>query len=209
MSILTITEYSNDVLTVTEKVMEITIADFDTGHGAISESYLGAKGSLVSATAAETPVDVAVGTDGQYLSADSGEASGLKWVTPTDTAKYYEFVVVAFASNLTTGDGKYYFVVPPEADGKSLTFVNARLITAATGANKFTMMVHNLTDAVDMLSTALTTDASETGSQTAAVPYVIDTTKDEVSTYDVIRIDIDQVGNTVAGAGLIVTLGFA
>lgn len=40
---------------------------------------LDAKGDLISATAADTPARLAVGTDGQYLQADSSTATGLKW----------------------------------------------------------------------------------------------------------------------------------
>ena len=42
-------------------------------------SILDAKGDLISATAADTPARLAVGTDGQYLKADSSTATGLAW----------------------------------------------------------------------------------------------------------------------------------
>jgi hypothetical protein len=43
---------------------------------------LDAKGDLISATAADTPARVAVGTNGQVLTADSTASTGLKWATP-------------------------------------------------------------------------------------------------------------------------------
>ena len=43
-------------------------------------TILDAKGDLISATAADTPARLAVGTNGQYLSADSTASTGLKWV---------------------------------------------------------------------------------------------------------------------------------
>lgn len=46
-------------------------------------TILDAKGDLISATAADTPARLAVGTNGQVLTADSTEATGLKWATPT------------------------------------------------------------------------------------------------------------------------------
>ncbi len=42
-------------------------------------TILDAKGDLISATAADTPARLAVGTDGQVLTADSTTATGLKW----------------------------------------------------------------------------------------------------------------------------------
>ncbi len=46
----------------------------------VFKSTLAAKGDLISASAAATPVAVTVGTNGQVLSADSTQTSGLKWI---------------------------------------------------------------------------------------------------------------------------------
>jgi hypothetical protein len=48
---------------------------------AIQNAIMDAKGDLIGATAADTPSRLAVGTDGQILTADSAEATGLKWTT--------------------------------------------------------------------------------------------------------------------------------
>lgn len=49
---------------------------------AIQNAIVDAKGDLISATAADTPARLAVGTNGQVLQADSTTATGLKWATP-------------------------------------------------------------------------------------------------------------------------------
>ena len=48
---------------------------------AIQNTIVDAKGDLITATAADTPARLAVGTNGQVLSADSTAATGLAWVT--------------------------------------------------------------------------------------------------------------------------------
>lgn len=46
----------------------------------IQETLIDAKGDLLSATAADTPARLAVGTNAYVLSADSTESTGLKWI---------------------------------------------------------------------------------------------------------------------------------
>lgn len=46
---------------------------------AIQNAIVDAKGDLIAATGADTPARLAVGTNGYVLTADSAEATGLKW----------------------------------------------------------------------------------------------------------------------------------
>jgi hypothetical protein len=48
---------------------------------AIQNAIVDAKGDLIGATAADTPARLAVGTNGQLLTADSTAATGLAWTT--------------------------------------------------------------------------------------------------------------------------------
>jgi len=106
-------------------------------------------------------------------------------------------------SDLTTalvaGTSKAYFRMPFAG---TLTDVRASVLTAATGATLLTVDINE--GGASILSTKLTFDASEKTTTTAATPAVISdaTLADDAE----ITIDIDSVGNTIAGAGLIVTL---
>jgi len=119
--------------------------------------------------------------------------------------KVIQMVVVDFATALTTGNGKFYFHVPSTLNGFDIVDVHAEVISAPAGST-IIIQLHNLTATADILTTLLTIDASETGSDTAAAAAVISGSEDDLTTNDVIRVDIDQIGSSTAGSGLIVTL---
>jgi len=120
--------------------------------------------------------------------------------------RYLQAKVFDWGDNNATGNGKHYFHVPPGLNGMNLVYCHALTIAAGTTGTE-TIMIHNLTQTADMLSTVISIDDGETGSDTAATPYVIDTSEDDVATNDVIRVDVDSVHTTPA-TGLVVTLGF-
>lgn len=116
--------------------------------------------------------------------------------------------VEAFVSSLSTetGDGKAFFRIPSSMNGWNLVGVAASVYTAGT-TNTTDIQIRNKTDSVDMLSTKLTIDSGETDTSTAATPAVIDTTKDDVATGDILAIDVDAVSTTPA-QGLFVEMTF-
>jgi len=126
-------------------------------------------------------------------------------------------LVTEFSTNNSTGDGKAYFPVPPELNGTILYGISARVINAGTtgtmeiqAARCAAVTSGNTCSSTvdDMLSTKLTIDSGENFSVNATTPAVINTTYDDLSYGQVIRIDIDAVHTTPA-KGLIVLLTVA
>ena len=75
-----------DLVTDLPADFEVFGQDVDTqmlanANAAIAKTIVDAKGDLIGATAADTPARLAVGTNGQLLTADSTAATGLAWTT--------------------------------------------------------------------------------------------------------------------------------
>jgi len=115
------------------------------------------------------------------------------------------FTVIDYTTNVTTGDGKYYYRVPDTLDGANLSYVVFAVITAGTTGST-DIQIHNVTQAADMLSTVVIVETGETDSSTGAAA-VIDVANDDVAEGDILRIDIDAV-STTPPQGVVMTLGF-
>lgn len=101
-------------------------------------------------------------------------------------------------SDLTIGTSKITFRMP---FAMTLTEVRASVSTAPTGS---TLIVDINESGTSVLSTKLSIDAGEKTSTTATTPAVI---SDSALADDAeITIDIDQIGSTIAGAGLKILL---
>jgi hypothetical protein len=108
--------------------MDFTWVTTDDAN-AIQNSIVDAKGDLIAASAADTPARLAVGANNSILTADSAEATGLKW----DTGVWTAYTVGL--SNFSLGNGT--LVSRYKQIGKTV-FVNVWLrfgsTTTLTGA---------------------------------------------------------------------------
>lgn len=99
---------------------------------------------------------------------------------------------------ITAGTNKAYWR-PPHAC--TIVAVEASAFTAPTGAN---VLIDINESGTTILSTKLMVEATEKTSRTAVTPYVISDAA--IADNAEVTIDFDQVGSTVAGAGIIVTI---
>ena len=103
-------------------------------------TILDAKGDLISATAADTPARLAVGTNGQVLTADSTTATGLKWATAGGGGKVLQVVQGTTTTSTTVASTSYSdtglsaSITPSSASSKILVMVAQKYILARTAA---------------------------------------------------------------------------
>ena len=105
--------------TIAGDIIEIFANQLVPLTDAISKGQFTAKGALLSATAASTPGVLTVGTDGQVLTAASGQSTGLQWATPAASGP-------ANASALTTG-------TQTTTSGSYTGLTTATAVTVTTG----------------------------------------------------------------------------
>ena len=113
---------ANDIVTV------VCYAPFNVAN-TIAPTVVDAKGDLIAGTAADTVGRLAVGTNGQLLSADSNETTGLKWIASPTTSKVVQIV---YGSTVT------------ETSSSSNTYVDTTLtatITPTSASNNILVLV--------------------------------------------------------------------
>jgi hypothetical protein len=99
---------------------------------AIQNAIVDAKGDLIGATAADTPARLAVGANGTVLTADSAEATGLKWASSSSgltliTTLSPSSVTEATADNVFTATYENYLIeIALDQSANSVLFAQLR-----------------------------------------------------------------------------------
>jgi hypothetical protein len=177
---------------------------------AIGDSTTIGRAVVTAADAAAARTAIGAGTSSLVVSSTAPAALGATAATGTslDAARIdhvhqrdTDVIVIPVGDEstaLTTGANKVRFRMPFAA---TLLAIRGCVNTAPTGS---TLIVDVNEAGTSVLSTKLSIDASETSSTTAASAAAI--TDSNLADDAEISIDIDQIGSTVAGAGLKVYL---
>jgi hypothetical protein len=97
-----LTDSTSSTSTTTAATPNSVKSAYDLANGAVAKSIVDAKGDLIAATAADTVSRLAVGTNGQVLTADSTAATGMKWATAGGGGKVLQVVAVTNSTAITT-----------------------------------------------------------------------------------------------------------
>tara|TARA_R110000744_G_scaffold189038_2_gene308264 strand:- start:700 stop:1269 length:570 start_codon:yes stop_codon:yes gene_type:complete len=169
----------------------------------VAGDVLTTKGDILSRSSSAL-ARLAVGTNGQVLTAASGETTGLEWATPSAHPAFTQSFIIACSDEgtaLTTGTAKvsfrmpYAFTLTAGAGG-----ITASCNQAPTGAI-LTVDVNEAGSTI--LSTKLTIAIGSTTSVGGTAPVISDV---NLAANALMTIDIDQIGSTNAGTGLKITL---
>lgn len=176
-----------------EASADVTDTTNVTAAGAVMDSEVTSLSGIKSLT---VPDSTTISTFAATLVDDTTAADA------RSTLGVLEVIAIAASdetTDLTTGTAKVTFQMP---FALTLTDIRANVTTAPTGST----LVVDVNDGGTSIMTTdkLVIDASETSTETAATaPTLTDTA---LSDDAIITVDIDQVGSTVAGTGLVVYL---
>lgn len=190
---------ASKLASATPAASDLLIFADNSNSNALSQATLLASASNAGIAEAATTAETNTGTDAaRYVTPDglAGAYAGTKAVSLPITA--------LVSDDHATGDGQAWFVVPACLNGMNLVGVVATVATAGTtGTADFQLRRVRSGSAVDMLSTKITIDSTETSTTTAATPAVINASNDDVATGDIIYLDVDAVQTTKAKGGAV------
>jgi hypothetical protein len=160
------------------------------------------------------PLDTVMSESADFIPFYDTAATAVKKITPINSVFFNRTIIIKVLPDAIptyVGNGIAAFTIPLALNGLVLSAVagdlGAHVYTAGvTGTTD--IMIHNLTQAVDMLTTAITIDSGETDSSTAVTAPVVDTANNDVTTADVIRFDIDAISSGTAANGLEIRMQF-
>ena len=144
----------------------------NTTPGVVQKDIVDAKGDLIVATSADAVSRLAVGTNNYVLTADSGEATGLKWASvPADATK------MPLAGGTFTGSVTFEATNTFEA-ANTYQGASPMLLTGATTGNGYEITLTVTDPTADRTLTL--PDATGTVALTSDIPTSVNGTSDNI-----------------------------
>jgi hypothetical protein len=184
----------------------LALAKGDVGLGNVDNVQQQPIDSDLTAIAALAPTndDIIQRKSGAWTNRTMTQLKTDLGLTNAITTRVMQIKVLDDTTTLTTGDGKVIVAVDASLNGKVISAAHA-YVTTVSSSGLPTIQIRNVTTGNDVLSTRITIDASEFTSYTAAAAPVINTANDDVSTGQLLAVDIDVAGTGAKGLGVILT----
>ena len=131
-----ITKYSSDAETITGTETAKATTPANIAATSIAKALLDAKGDIIGASAADTPARLAVGTDGQVLTAASGETTGLIWASSGKVVQVVNTQTGAYNSG--AGEIPFDNTIPQNTEGNEFMTL---IVTPTSATNKLLIEV--------------------------------------------------------------------
>lgn len=143
--------------------------------GKTLKSTLTTKGDIYAATAASTPARVAIGTDGQVLTADSASSPGLKWAdAATAPSSSYEISNLGIATSVS---GNALTIAIKQSDGSTDPGAGASAVKVGMRSSTLTSGLYNqrsITTSLSMTISSGSTLGHTSGNSHNIYVYLID-----------------------------------
>lgn len=120
--------------------------------------------------------------------------------------KTIQFAPYALNDPVITGSGVSYFRVPPSLSGGDITWADAYV--NSTGITNVGIMLTRTRagNTVNVLSSSLIIDSGEYGTDTSSIPYSINTSNDDLITFDLLKLNVTGAPTGIgACTGLLVS----
>jgi hypothetical protein len=123
------------------------ITAITAGTAPILQTFVNAKGDLISATANDTPSILSLGTNGQVLTVDTTTATGLKWAAAPGGAKYdyYDDISAEFNGTKVEFDLTVSAVATPPVPATNIQVFVGGVVQAPGLANAYTIAGSKIT----------------------------------------------------------------